>query len=87
MTGVAEIFLELVLVMMSSFPREKALEEALETILAIDEKWGIVNRNRIEKFLARAVQHPGTGNYVPPVAKPCHVNVYLNCIVHSGQSR
>ena len=61
MTGVAEIFLELVLVMMSSFPREKALEEALETILAVDEKWGIVNRNRIEKFLARAVQHPGTG--------------------------
>jgi hypothetical protein len=61
-SSVAQIFLELLLVMMSSFPREKVLEEALERMLAVDEKWELAKRPRIEKFLAQAVQYPGTGN-------------------------
>ena len=77
MTGVAEIFLEMVLVMMSSFPREKTLEEALEIILAVDEKWGIAKRNRIEKFLAQAVQHPGTGK----LCTTCSKTMSYRCIV------
>jgi hypothetical protein len=35
--GIAQIFLELLLVMMSSFPREKVVDEDLEKTLAIDE--------------------------------------------------
>lgn len=67
--GVAQIFLELLLVLMSSFPREKVLEEALEGYLAIDDKWELNKRHRIDKYLAPAARHPGAGKFVNCVQK------------------